>query len=624
MNNMLQRIIFGLMLTIVLVACGEKDVNGNDKQHNAKTENAREETKKHGKDYVVAPVLLKSKSVASLANSVASVYKKANRLVFTDGNGTKSIISDTISSKHYWLATAGNYVHVFWWEKFANLVKGEEKSNITGKVIYARSSSDSGKTFGDKKIISRAGGVLPNVRIVADAKGHVSLVYLDERFGSFHIFVNSSQDGGKTWKADDIQMDHALPGMMEKKNRTAVSPNIAMSDNEIVVSWQQTDKDNNDKPVQRMYSRISRDFGKSWEKEVPVFDTDLTMSFSMDMYGTHDQVYLIAGMQEHGILLFTKKPKKSWQQVKGILPGSNKGKGGSYFRFAVDDKYLYVTYVFVEKVEGSKTFWHTELVRLDKGSNGWVPGSYRLDSRGMGVSSKGGYQDIVRLDDGTLVVVWEDFRRILPMIAMNYSTDQGETWLTIPLVLSRQDVVNYSGQPFIRKFGDNQFSVFYKSNLFPEQVRPEEQTLSVSLHSPVSKQFDKNKWALKVLPSDDQLKKRLTERFNVLRDARLNKKWAQAWPLQDPLYRNLYKKKMWLRTRDRLIYEKMDMDEVKLDNPYGYVLGKMVYSLDPDFIDADPKDPRFAEQKKNFVLKWGWFVDDWYLITESGTEPYLP
>ncbi len=632
MKLVFKGILVVLLAGVWLVGCGGETTagkGGQDSTHRIKTEATNNPQKKVNAEpkitnkYKALDTLQRSRTVAVLNEKLATVYKKKNQLVFKKDGLSEKVISEQIASNHYWLVTAGNYVYVFWWEKFANQVKGEEKSSLTGKVIYVRASQDGGKTFGKRKVITTAGGVLPKLRFTADADGHIVLVYLDERRGGFNIYANASQDGGKTWKDQDLKLDHDSEEEMKSGHHTAVSPNIAQSGNEVVASWQQLDVDAKDKQILRLYSRVSHDFGKTWEKEELVDETDKTMSYSLQMYADKGRVFLIAGMQKNGIVLFTKRTNQPWKKIEGVLPDSNEGNGGSHYRFTSDDKYLYVTYVHVEKVEGSKVFWHTKLARFDKAANRWVGDSFRFDSRGMGVASKGGYQDITLLDDGTVVVVWEDFRRILPLIAMNYSLDQGKTWLNIPLVLSRQDIVNNSMKPFIRKTG-KQFKVFYNNNIFPEQAKPEVKTMYVTLNSPKSAEFSKKTWELKGLPSDKELKQRLKERFNVLKDARLNKKWKQAWPIQDPLYRNLYKKGMWLRTRDRLIFRKMDLSSVKLDNPYGYTLGQMVYDLNPDFIDADPKDPKFKDQKKNFVLKWGWFVDDWYLITETGTEPYLP
>jgi len=612
MNIVNIKLLFILWLLFIVSACGGKSSDLADKNTDDLTKLS----------YQTMSTVHNEKSVATLGSDIAKVYKKESKLIFNPSGNKEIVISEQINSERYWLATSGHYVHIIWWEKFANMVKGDENQKIAGKVLYVRSSQDSGKTFGGRQVITHAGGVLPKIRIVADEKGNINLAYLDERFGGFNIFTNSSQDGGKTWKENDLKLDHDAAEAMNQKNHTAVSPNIAQSNNIIVSSWQQLDIEDG-KQVLKMYSRVSDDYGKTWGKEALVYHTDKTLSFSMQMYGDNNQVYLIAGMQSDGILLFTKKANEAWKKVDGILPNSNKGKGGSYYKMVSDDKYFYLTYIFVEKIEGSKLFWHTEVARLDIAENKWMPGSYRLDSRGMGVQSKGGYQDIVKLNDGTIVVVWEDFRRILPMIAMNYSTDKGKTWLNVPLFVSRQDIVNNSERPFIRKIGNN-FTVFYNNNLYPEQIQPKYSTVATSLISPQSPEFNKKALLLKSLPSSDIMKKRLAERFKSLRDARINKKWKQAWPLQDPLYRNLYKKKTWLKTRDRLIYKKLDLDSIKLDIPYGYALGKMVYDLDADFIDAKSNDPRFTDQKKEFVFKWGWFVDNWYLITETGTEPYLP
>lgn len=608
------RFLFVFLLVFFVSACGGKNTESAIEGSNNKNPTKL--------PYQILPVLHNEKSVTTVKDEIGKVYKKEKQLVFSVDGKQEVVISEQINSRHYWLSSSGDFVYVFWWEKFANKVKGEEDNKITGKIIYARSSQDGGKTFGDKKVITRGGGVLSELKIVSDSKGHVNLAYLDERFGGFNIFTNSSQDGGKTWKEKDFKIDHDYDEPMTKKSYSAVSPNLTQSGNLIIAAWQQLSVED-DKQVQKMYSRTSTDYGKTWEPEELVFSTDKTLSFEMDLHGDKKQAYLIAGMQDTGVHLFTKTGNKPWQKVEGVLPNSDKGRGGSYYRVASNDKYFYITYVFTEKVEGNKAYWHTEIARLDIAQNKWMEGSFRFDSRGMGVQSKGAYQDITLLDDGTIVVVWEDFRRILPMMGLNYSIDMGKTWLNTPLVISRQDVVNNSEKPFIRKLG-NKFTVFYSNNLYPEQVKPELKTIAVSLISPKSSEFNNKPFLLNSTPSSKLLTKKLTERYKLLEDARLNKKWKQGWIVQDPLYRNLYKKRMWLRTRDRLIYKKFDLDSVKLDFPYGYTLGEMIYDLDPDFIDAKPNDPRFSDQKKKFVLKWGWFVDDWYLITETGTEPYLP
>ena len=609
-----------IVFFVFLTACGndgapDKTSNNRDK---TQIESERESL------FSSIPVALKNQHTAIISKKISYLFIKDKRLVLQLGD-KQTVISNSINSEQFWLKVVGSYVHVFWWDKFGTLAKNDFSKKKKGKVLYASSSSDGGKTFSKPQAITQGGGVLPNVKIVADEKGHVTVVYLDERYKGFQIFSNSSQDGGVNWKKEDYRLDHSSENLAQAKTLTAVSPNIVQVGNDLVSVWEQPDVTNDRKKILRVYSRVSHDFGRTWEKQTVVYETREYQGVSMSLFDDgYKNAFLFIPLREKGVMAFVKTKGNEWTKIEGFAPNSEKAKINNYFKITADDKYLYVTYIFVEKANGPKPPWHVELVRIDKNNNNWVSPSFRLDSRGMGVSSRGGYQDIITLEDGTIVVVWEDYRRILPMIALNYTVDQGKTWLNTPMILSNQNIVNTSIFPFIKKNDKDRFTVFFLNNKYPEQVKPEVKTLAVTLDSPQSKEFNKKALSLKSLPSDDVLKKRLTERFKLLKDARLHKKWKQAWKLRDPIYRNMYKKSTWLRTRDRLIYKSFDLKSLKLEIPYASTSGKMVYDLDPDFVHVKKNDPRFSNIKETFSLPWGWFVDDWYIISEGYNQYYLP
>lgn len=601
--------IFLASLVLLLTMFAHSEGNHNSKLINLNT--------------IVLPLIKKDSAVTVNRNKISFVSVENQKLLYNHG-GNKKIISENIYSDHVWISSAGKYVHVFWWKKFADYVKGSNKNPVKGKILYVKSSQDNGVTFGDRHTISDAGAVLPKVKIQSDTKGNVNIVYLDERYAGTQIFTNSSQDGGVTWKKSDVRLDNNdIDEARKAKYKSAFSPNLGHAGNELISLWQQLDYLKNGKKLLRIFSRSSLDNGRTWEKQALVFETEKYSSSKIKLFSTDDQVYLIAGWQGQGISVFSKKEGQSWRAIKGFAPNSEKAKGGSYFKLAYDKDILYLSYLFVEKESSERRPWHLELVRIDRQKNSWIPNSVRLDSRGMGMKSRAGYQDIAVLQDGTVVVVWEDYRRILPMIALNYSIDQGTTWLRAPLVVSPQDTVNSSFFPFL-KVNEGKYSIFYHNNTYPVGKKPKKVTLLLSMNSPKSSDFDKNIYLLKPLPTEKEMNAKLKQRFEKVKNARLEKKWINEWNVKDPVYRNRYKKGSWMATRNRLVYKEFKLDHIEIDFPFAYTVGKMKYDLSTDFIDAEEGDPRFTNIRKPLNLKWGWFNDNWYLTAEDPRYPYLP
>lgn len=603
---------------IFIVSCGNKNQEKSELKEN-------KEKREIISEYTVLPHSTKSASIDVINDELALLLKKNKKLIYSKGKNEK-IISEYINSNHYWLKSAGDYVHVFWWEKYANRVKGEENSKITGKILYVKSSKDKGNSFGSKKIITRAGSVLPQIDSVVDEHGNVTVVYLDERDNGFQIYTNSSKNGGESWGINDIRLDHAVPDeTINKKFQSATSPNLESTSNQLVSLWQQRDYPIDGKPILRIYSRQSTDNGVSWEKQVLAYETTKYSSANLSLLSTDDKSYLVIELPGEGVIALTKDVNESsWNKISGVSPNSNNAKRTSYFRMAYDKKNIYITYVLVDKVKsGGKPAWHTELTRINRKTNRWMDGSYRFDSRGMGLKSRGGYQDVQVLNDGVVVVAWEDYRNILPFIGLNYSTDYGETWLRSPLSMTRQDSYNKSAMPFL-KTTLNGFRVFYKNSDYPVGKKPNFKTISLELKSPKSKDFNKKMYMLKETPDLGEMKKKLRSRFSIVKQARLEKKWINEWNVKDPIYRNMFKKGSWLETRNRLIYKKFELKRVEIDFPYAYTIGSMTYDLSTDFIDAEEGDPRFANQQKQINLRWGWFGDDWYLTAADSKVPYLP
>ena len=571
---------------------------------------------------VELPFVLQEHQVAIVSEAPAYIKGDKNKLIYSHQK-RELIITDNLSSRRYWLFSSGPYVYTFWWEKFAEKNKANKGLSLKGKTLYVRASQDGGENFGERVVLNNKGGVLPDLHVVADEKGNINIIYLDERDAGYQIFTNSSQDGGITWKAHDTRLNDANIPSGKKKIFSAVSPHIVQIGKELLAVWQQVDRGVDKKTTLRIYSRSSFDFGKTWQQQSLIYEEDNQPSASIKLHSAKDEAYLVVGFAGKGLAVYSKKKNEKWERVEGLAPNSEKAKVGSYFKLASDKKMLYLSYVFVDPISGGGRYWHTELVRINRAKKQWMPGSFRLDAIGVDKKSKGGYQDIALLDDGSIAVVWEDYRTILPVINFNYSLDHGDTWLTKPLVLSKKRVVGTSSVPFVKKIKSGML-LYYTYNDYPEGKEPSLKTISRFVDNPSSPLFNKKDFLLADWPSENVLKKKLKKRYEQLVQARLNKHWEDAWVLLDPVYRNIYAKRSWLLTRGRLIFKQMTMESIKIEMPYAYIKGKVVYDLSTEVTGEKKDDPRFSNKEKVFVMRWGWFNGEWYQIPENPRELYLP
>ena len=76
--------------------------------------------------------------------------------------------------------------------------------------IYFRRSTDRGQTWLPAVRLDRDGaGVAESLfpQVATDSEGRVVVVWQDDREGLFRIYLNASQDSGRTWLAKDVRLD---------------------------------------------------------------------------------------------------------------------------------------------------------------------------------------------------------------------------------------------------------------------------------------------------------------------------------------------------------------------------------------------------------------------------------
>ena len=617
---MKKKILALFFLGYFLVSCGGEIDNSVD-QNDSKSNNKKILDKKL-ENYPESLLYQSDMIHVGAKNEFSYITIDKKDITFFADKKQKTVLKDTYAQKA-WLSISGNYVYIFWWVKNNS---HEEKLETAGKTLYVRASKDKGATFSKTVRINTAHGVLPDVHIVSDSKGHVAVAYTDERNPGYQIYTNSSSDGGITWLKKEIKIGDLPKDADEPKKINGLTPSYAVTPRlnkvggKLIITWEQNNLFNK-KMALRLLSRSSSDFGKSWGEVEEIYRSYHQSSMELETAVVKNKLILMA-VTNQGLVAFVKNPDKAWSQVEGLAPNTDKAKLVSYIKTASGDNKLYVTYVYVGEGRGKKA-WHSELTRLNLKTLKWEEGSYRFDKMlGKGAfKNRSGYQDIATLDDGSIIVIWEDFRSILPAIFINYSKDEGVTWLEKPYSLSI--LGGESAAKPVLKSSSSEFNVFFNVFVLKDETRPVVTTRRVILPSP--KKIDYTTLGLYEYKVKDKAsqEKKLASRMKKLMAARLKGDLEEEWKFLDPIYRNQHRKLSWMANRELLKFTDYTIKKIDVTGDIGSVKGKMSSRFTSKFEEAESLNKQRKEMK-DYDMKWGWFKDQWYMIPENPLKSYLP
>ncbi len=138
--------------------------------------------------------------------------------------------------------------------------------------VYFNSSSDGGATWraSDIRIDHGTAGTSAEDSRVACLGSDVFVVWLDMRNGQYDVYFNSSSNGGTTWRPGDIRLDTDIAGAA-----SSIQAQMACSASGIFVAWQDARNGKWD-----IYFNASADGGNTWRAADVRLDTDAT--------GSHD------------------------------------------------------------------------------------------------------------------------------------------------------------------------------------------------------------------------------------------------------------------------------------------------------------------------------------------------
>ena len=253
--------------------------------------------------------------------------------------------------------------------------------------IYFNYSHDYGVTWQTSDIRLDTGDALGRTtsttqQLSSDGKGHVYVIWEDQRNGDVDIYFNYSHDYGVTWQASDIRLDTGdVPGA----NHSFYPQLNSDSKGDVYVVWEDSRNGRTD-----IYFNYSHDYGVTWQAN------DLRLDIGV-----------APGARTSGAPQISSDSKGNVYVVWGDT--RNGGIGSIYFNYSKDNG---VT-------------WQANVIRLDTGH---VPGK-----------TPSWYPQISNDSKGHVYVVWSDRRNGKNDIYFNYSKDNGTTWQVSDLRLETGD-----------------------------------------------------------------------------------------------------------------------------------------------------------------------------------------
>ncbi len=487
------------------------------------------------------------------------------------------------------LTQSGEQVYAMWWRKTPP--KGD-------KYLYFSGSTDAGKTFSDARPVNTGGGVLAVYDLAVGEQGNLALVYLDERHSDYAIYFNQSKDYGKSWKAQDVRLDSRsyADGF---KVYTATEPRLSFVGKKIIATWKDKGQFEKDKFTIRLVSRTSHDLGATWDAPVVVYEhSDYILADEAELTDGTSVYY--AGVNPEGIFAFSTRDGKAWKSYGPV--GGSAHVAATQLRM-VDSRH-HLHFVFVAKSGYSKD--HIYYARLNKDSGKWV---------GEAVLIGGDRKDLTRalspslamIADKTVAVVWQDYANLRPGVMLNYSVDDGQTWMIAPLPVSKpggfRDVF-----PNIARVGrDKAGVVFARFNsdapghgmsVHMQEFTIDPNTGKSSLPELAAVNADANK---------ERLKKRVEQFWSL----RVEDKVKETYEFYDPYYRARVQKDEFSALKHRIKFNEFVIGNIDINNNIAMVEVGYQFNVPETIVQGKP----FSVEPTKDVLKsrWLWMDNEWYL-----------
>jgi BNR repeat-like domain len=314
-------------------------------------------------------------------------------------------------------------IYATWWTKHRD---GK-------KDVLLSASRDFGVSFGPTLKLNQGHGAFPP-EVSADAKGHVYVVWADERTeagignsrgrsAGHRIYFNRSDDHGATWRAQDLKLSGEAAGGGRVMQAW---PKVRSDDRgHVYVIWFDTRHGGS------VYFRASDDFGQTWREELRVKGEGGDVEGAMEMAADEQGHLYVAWADnrdgEYGIYLVASADYgHTWSKEVRLDVAKTKASRASLPTLAADPSgHVYVAWqdarhggwdIYLNQSSDFGKTWRTEGVRLNTGP----PGEAEAQLPQIAIDGK-----------GTIAVAWQEDRGRDQQegIYLTLSTDFGTTWL---------------------------------------------------------------------------------------------------------------------------------------------------------------------------------------------------
>lgn len=583
------------------------------------------------------PVLLsgtiKTASTAAFGEKLVSLSYQRGKVIYREGINQQTLANNDATQK-VWLYTDKTNIYALWWTK-----------ELDAKKLYIRSSGDGGKTFAPETVIS-SGGVLPQLVFASDGGNNVSVAYVTEDFPGYQIYVNTSGDNGKSWQQEDTQLNkfYSQEGevkgdplkLIEEKpelsiSSNALSPQLFYVADDLIAVWQER-QINDGKVYLRLVSRMARKGNNKsyvWGEEANLHTKENGLPIEMSAIESNGAIYIYGFMSGEGVLVFSSENNGMQWQSYPAATGTSELNSASWFNAVVSDKgKLLISYV-ASPNEGKEHIRVSTLNLTDKIWNEKFTSFKASANDNDQFETRSTYIDLIKMNDDRLIVAWEDYRYLMPIIMVSYSEDTGVTW-SEPQSLSTPGK-SVGKFPELVKSSDSRelwatFTYFQpnsailtgeKERQFGAKPGDGHYLTFLKLKDNASAEINFPTLNDQKILSKSQKTKRLKQRIGEFWDLRIKAKYAESWLYFDPLYKEYFPRKSWVANQGKISYLDYNLSNVEVSALIGKSTGFVKFTIPQMLLGEDDLVESPPPQESELYGRWGWFYDDWYYMPET-------
>lgn len=353
------------------------------------------------------------------------------------------------------IACSGDRVYIAWEDK--------RDGELGYENIYVQWSDDAGRSWQDDDLAidnDIEGTAMSKGPHIAAAGDNAWVTWFDQINGAYDIFVNRTQNGGKDWLDAPVRVDADEPG-----SAYSASPQIVGNDDgNVVVVWEERRDGKSD-----IYVNASIDNGESFSNEEQRLDEGddpgSADSFSPKIAMAGENVYVVWHDERFGDNsdIMCNRSQSSGQTWKGEA-----------FRIEADaegiadsrNPYVYAedNTVWVAYQDDRAVGYDIYLQWSSDAGDTWTETETRMDTDDNGQAQS--YEPMIAINGKTWLVGWQDYRNDGEAVGFNdlyynYSVDEGSTWQAADIrINSNEPGTAFAVDAAINLFGDQVVTVW--------------------------------------------------------------------------------------------------------------------------------------------------------------------